>query len=70
MPDMTRPKRGPISYDNDSPEESTATQQETVDSGFNMEYEEDTSVLRKEDQPEHQKEPVLDQTASIISDFE
>lgn len=70
MPDMTRPKRGPISYDDDSPEETTTTQQEVVDSGFNMEYEEDTSVLRKEDQPEHQKEPVLDQTASIMTDFE
>ena len=70
MPDMTRPKRGPISYDDDSPEEPITKQQEDVDSGFNMEYEEDTSVLRKEDQPEHQKEPVLDQTASIMTDFE
>ena len=70
MPDMTRPKRGPISYDDDSPEEPIVKQQEDADSGFNMEYEEDTSVLRKEDQPEHQKEPVLDQTASIMTDFE
>lgn len=70
MPDMTRPKRGPISYDDDSPEETTTKQQEEADSGFNMEYEEDTSVLRKEDQPEHQKEPALDQTASMMNEFE
>ena len=72
MPEMTRAKRGPISYDDDIPEGSTTkqNQENEEDSGFNMEYEEDTSVLRKEDQPEHQKEPALDQTASIMTDFE
>lgn len=72
MPDITRPKRGPISYDDDVPEEPTQkpNQEEKVDVGFNMEYEEDTGILRKEDQPEHQKEPALDQTASMMNEFE
>lgn len=72
MPEMTRIKRGPIFYDDDTPEEPTPkpNQEEKADAGFNMEYEEDTGILRKEDQPEHQKEPALDQTASIMNEFE
>ena len=72
MPDITRPKRGPISYDDDVPEDPTQkpNQEEKADAGFNMEYEEDTGILRKEDQPEHQKEPALDQTASMMNEFE
>ena len=70
-PEMTQRKRGPISYDDDEPENSSKPQETKLENAnFNMEYEEDTGILKKEDQPEYQKEKIPDQTSSMMSEFE